>query len=126
MIEGALRRGWIASAKEAAEFWVITARAQKRNIEYLKTTLFISYEELTDHPDQIILKLIEFLPALSDISSEERFTAHNSTGADIVGLKNLNDDKIKKLTREEFEDINRVLVDNKEILSFFDYEIINL
>ena len=47
-IEGTLRRGWHPCARDAAEFWLETARAQVSNIETLGRTLAFTYEELTE------------------------------------------------------------------------------
>ena len=76
-IEGLLRRKWPfneygpqttpsapLTPTIAAEFWVRTARYQLHNLRHLKNTLFFTYEELADNPDQVVKEIISFLPKI--------------------------------------------------------------
>jgi len=138
-IEGLLRRQWPfgeygpqtssappASPKMAAEFWVRVAKHQKYNLEKLQKTCFFSYEELTETPNQVVEKVLQFLPEISTLDTQAKLHAHNITGESITGLKNLNQEKIDRLTLEQIQDINEVLSQNIEILSFFKYSMIDV
>lgn len=136
-IEGMLRRGWVfnrygpqsppgapVTAQAAARFWVKVAQYQLRNLEQLKQTLFFRYEDLTESTEAVVERLIDFLPGLGAVDTHTRLNAHNITGKPIVGLRNLNQDKIDKLTVEEIAEINQVLSENRELLQRFDYDLI--
>ncbi len=135
-IEGLLRRTWGLNSfglqskggpptpKAAAEFWVKVARYQLHNLERLKNTVFFTYEELTETPDKTARKIISFLPCIGSLDTEIQLTAHNVTGKPIKGLKNLNPQKIDKLTKVQIEEINSVLNLHEDILRHFGYSLI--
>jgi hypothetical protein len=137
-IEGLLHRKWPfneygpqttpsapSTPTTAAEFWVRAARYQIHNLRHLKNTLFFTYEELTDNTDQVVKKIINFLPNIGSVDTGIRFTAQNVTGRPIVkGLKNFNKKKIDKLTEAEIEEINMVLGQHQDVLSAFKYNLI--
>lgn len=136
-IEGLLRRQWPfgeygpqsspslpLTPKAAAEFWVKTAKSQLHNIEHLGNTCFFTYEELTERPDDTVQRIMDFLPALGVLDTESEFTAHNITGKPIKGFRNLNQQKIEKLTRQQIEEINLVLGRHEDLLANFQYQLI--
>lgn len=123
-IEGSLRRGWATSPTSGAERWVKIAKAQLSNLEVLERTLFFSYEQLTDNTAETIQKLMAFLPEIESLSPKREYTAHNITGQPIMGLKNLNKNKIKLLKKPVIDKINKVLFRHKKILDAFGYELI--
>jgi hypothetical protein len=136
-IEGLLRRQWPfnkygpqsspsypLTPKVAAEFWIKLAKYQLYNMEHLKNTCFFTYEELTERPDDTIKKITDFLPALDALDIESKFTAHNITGQPINGFKNLNQQKINNLTKQQIEEMNMVLRDHKDLLGTFHYHLI--
>jgi hypothetical protein len=137
-IEGLLRRQWPFSEygpqsspsvpltpAVAAEFWIKTARFQLNNLEHLGNTCFFSYEELTERPDDTVRKITDFLPGLGTLDTESELTAHNITGKPIKGFKNLNQEKIEKLTSQQIEEINLVLNRHEDLLEYFQYQLIN-
>lgn len=125
-IEGLLRREWASSPYSAAKFWIRTAEAQIYNLKNLKNTLFFTYEQLTENTELVTQKLLDFLPELRVIYPMSMFSAHNVTGKPIEGLLNLNKIKIQNLNRQTIVEINEVLVPNKDILSHFGYDILEL
>ena len=123
-IEGTLRRGWHPCARDAAEFWLETARAQVSNIETLGRTLVFTYEELTEDAGAVTRDMLDFLPALQSLSHDVEFNAHNITGEPIRGIRNLNREKIARLTPEQIRDIDQVLGPHQKLLSRFGYALI--
>ena len=97
---------------------------QKKNIENLKNVLFISYEQLTENPEKTKRKIITFLPELSDIKMDLKYKAHNFKTKSKMGIVNLNQEKMEKLTGEQIETINRIFEKEKELLDYFDYQIV--
>jgi hypothetical protein len=137
VIEGVLRRKWPfsefgpqstpaqpASPGAAAAFWIRAAQAQRENLERLGNTLFFRYEDLTEGTEQVLQKILRFVPELERLSPDTEFSAHNVTGRPIVGLRNLNAEKIRALSRENLAEINDVLGNHEEILTYFGYKLI--
>ena len=110
--------------RDAAEFWVRTARFQKYNMEQLKNSCFFSYEELTKKTDETISIILEFLPDISNVDIEAEFTARNVTGKPIKGFKNLNQQKIDRLSSRQLKEVNSILCQHQDILHFFKYQMI--
>ncbi len=123
-IEGAVRRKWHPTAQSAAKAWVMEARAQKKNIESLKNQLFFRYEDIVKNPNDIVEKILEFLPELESLNPNATFTAHNITNQPIAGLIDLNKQKIQKLTQLQLDEINLELEANSDLLEYFNYKFI--
>ena len=136
-IEGLLRRQWHfnkygpqsspsspLTPKVAAEFWIKIAKFQLYNSEHLGNTCFFTYEELAEKPDDTIRRITDFLPDLGSLDIESKFTAHNITGKPISGFKNLNQQKIEKLTEQQVKEINLVLGRHEDLLANFHYQLI--
>lgn len=124
-VEGLLRRGWTASPREAAEFWVRTAEAQADNSDRLDRALAFTYEELTDKTATFYERLLEFLPQVASLEFGGTFTAHNMTGTPLAGLHNLNQAKIAQLAAESFDEINLVLGRHEPLLERFGYRLMH-
>lgn len=118
--ESMIRRG--QNATEAAAFAVRCLRFQKQNIEKLQNFLFFSYEELTDAPEKVREKLIAFMPALQDLDINRIFKAHNFKNAPMP-IGNMNNEKVAKLDKMQVEELNRVLRQNEDIFSYFNYHL---
>jgi hypothetical protein len=123
-IEGQLRRKWMSSPSEAAEFWIMTAKVQIHNLANLDNILFFSYEKLTDETENVVKELINFLPEIRSLNPASKFSARNITGKPIKGLRNLNSTKIKDLDDKTIAEINEVLSLHEDILNFFGYPLI--
>ena len=109
--------------EEAAKFAILCLQYQKRNLEILGNFCAISYENFTEDPGQAIVQLKQLLPELTDVAYTGQFDAHNYLGRPME-IRNLNADKIAKLTSAELQLINRHFVPNKELLHYFNYSII--
>lgn len=136
-IEGLLRRQWPfnkygpqsspsvpLTPKVAAEFWIKLAKYQLYNLEHLGNTCFFTYEELAERPADTIRRITDFLPGLDALDIESKFTAHNITGQPINGFKNLNQQKIENLTKQQIEEINIVLGHHEDLLETLHYQLI--
>ena len=72
---------------------------------------------LNDHHDI-------FIPELNDINSNLEFSAHNFKTKGKMKVKNLNAEKIEKLTKDQMREINSHFIKERELLVFFGYTII--
>lgn len=122
-IEGKIRRHEkdIAAATEEILFYLKT---QQKNIEQLNSVLYLSYEELTNHPEVAKEKIIEFIPELADISITQKYKAHNFKTSSKMGIVNLNKEKIDRLTDNQITLINGIFEKEKEVLEYFGYQIV--
>lgn len=110
------------SATQAAKFAMKCLNYQKENILILKNTLVISYEELTDNPNDFVEQIRNLMPELTDIKTDIEFSAHNFKNRPLK-INNLNAEKIDKLSQRQLDEINEVFCDQEELLKYFNYEI---
>ena len=122
--EGIIRRN-NASAKYAAKFVLDGLKYQKCNIENKYHSIYFTYEELCDDPSNVLRKLVNFLPELSDINIYTKFRAHNFKTKNKMKIQNLNDEKINRLTKNQIDIINSFFEKEQELLQFFNYTLIN-
>lgn len=122
-VEGKMRR-YGTSAKEAAELSIQYLKYQKDNISNLKNCILISYEEITENTTKVKDKLISFLPEISDINTNLKFSAHNSRGEKNMAITNLNQEKIAKINSDDLKEINKVFSKEQGLLNFFNYTLI--
>jgi len=106
-----------------AELIIEELTYQKQNIEKLENVLFFTYEELTDYPEKVKNSLIKFLPEFEDINLNFTSKSHNFKNKPMK-ITNLNKEKISKLNQVDLDEINSVLSNHLELLSFFGYELI--
>lgn len=109
----------------AAEFTLECLRYQKKNIEKSNTILFITYEELCDNTDIVANKIISFLPEIKNIKINNTFRSHNFKLKRKMKIENLNTEKIKKLSKNQIDEINNYFSKEQDLLDFFNYSIIN-
>lgn len=122
-IEGLLRRGWIASPEEAAAFWIRCAEHQLRNVSELGRVLRLRYEDLGAGPDEVVARILAFVPELRSLDPRARFRAHNVTGRSLVGLHDLNARKIAALEPATVARIDAVLGKRTDLLEAFGYAL---
>lgn len=122
-VEGKMRR-YNTSAEEAAKLSIQYLKYQKENIEQLKNTLLISYEDLAENTNNIKKTIITFLPELSDINTKLKFKAHNLRAEKNMAITNLNPEKIAKIKKEDLLIINGVFEKEEKLLNYFNYQII--
>ncbi len=121
--ESLIRRNG-AKAETAADAAIQCLFYQKENISVLKNTVQISYEYLTDNTSAAVQMMKKLVPELEGINFNQKFSALNYMNKKMK-IKNLNTDKINKLTYSQLNEINSVFMKNKEILTFFNYELID-
>ena len=122
-VEGKMRRHG-TNAQEAAELSIQYLKYQKENIEQLKSTLLIRYEELAENTNHIKKSIITYLPELDDINTELKFTAHNLRSEKNMTIINLNPEKIAKIKEKDLLEINTIFRKHTTILNYFNYSII--
>lgn len=122
-VEGIIRRN-SSTVDYAAKFALKCLRYQKYNIENEKNLLFLSYEDLCDKKKYSIQKIEEFIPALGAINSDLEFKAHNFKTKARMKVKNLNYEKISKLTSDQKKVINSYFKKEVDLLNYFGYKII--
>ncbi len=110
--------------EQAALFAIRCLHYQKDNLARLKHVLQISYEELTEFPEETTRRIEEFLPSLGTLNPHQEFHAHNYK-AKKMPIVNLNEEKIRKLEKGQLDKINDVFRKNSEILHFFHYELMS-
>jgi hypothetical protein len=98
---------------------------QKKNKEFEINSLFITYEELCDNKEEVIGKIKLFIPELGDLDSDLEFSAHNFKTDGKMKVQNLNNEKIKKLSKNQLALINSYFKKEVELLNYFGYSIIN-
>lgn len=121
-VEGIMRRNK-QDANTAAEFAIQCLEYQKKN-KSRNNTLYFSYEQLCDNPEEIVLKLKRFLPELNDINYQIKFTSHNFKSSKAMRMVNLNQEKINKISYDDLKIINSVFCRRKDLLESFNYRII--
>ena len=122
VIEGIMRRN-SKSIEFAVEFCIKTLQYQKYNIENNKNLTWITYSELCDNQNLISKKIKSILPEINDLNFNKIFSAHNFKNKSLK-ITNLNNEKISKLKKTDISIINKTLLKEKEILNFFNFQII--
>ena len=105
------------AASRGAKDWVRHAEYQKWNIENLKNTIVISYEECCMDLDSVITKTKSKIPELVDI--------YNKPNSKKKGERfgKIHQNKVDRIKNKEEK--NNILKDNIGILDFFGYKIID-
>ena len=122
-IEGEMRR-YGTPVKEAAELSIQYLKYQKKNIEELKVSFTIRYEELVNDTSNTKKNIISFLPELNDINTNMNFSAHNSRAEKSMSITNLNLEKIAKIKKDDLLIINSLFKKEESILNYFNYNIV--
>ena len=79
---------------------------------------------MCDKKEYSIQKIEEFIPALGAINSDLEFKAHNFKTKGRMKIKNLNYEKISKLTADQIKVINSYFKKEVDLLNYFGYKII--
>ena len=122
-IEGEMRR-YGTSAKKAAELSIQYLKYQKKNLEKLKDSFIIRYEELVNDTTNTKKNIISFLPELNDINTNMNFSAHNLRAEKSMAIINLNSEKIEKIKKDDLLIINSLFKKEELLLNYFNYQII--
>jgi hypothetical protein len=118
--EGLIRRNkW--SATDSAKFSVRCMREQADNAKRLPNTLCFTYEQLTENPEMISKNIQEFLPELGELKHTESFSVHSIDGVVNRRIVNLNKSNIENLSVRDLRDINKVLRENDDVMTYWGY-----
>ena len=98
----------------SVEEWLKYAEYQKQNIEMLKNKLVISYEELCKETDNVINKIKQFIPELSDIKNQSNPNIKTERG------NKINSNKVDRIIDKNYD----CLKNHVDLLNFFGYELI--
>lgn len=112
--------------RRCAEHWVACSRQQMHNIERLCKSgqaIWFKYEDMVTKPGLVQERITKFVPALYDLDIKKPSQCHSLDGNKAQALTNYNNKQLKRLTPEEYAEINDVLEQNKDIMEFFGYTI---
>lgn len=95
---------------------------QKRNIERLgERAIHFTYEQLCADPRNIATRIKAFVPELGQLDLTQKLEVK---GTYDEPLRNMNDDQITRLSQSQLGEANSVFRQHQELLSYFDYELI--
>ncbi|MXO90813.1 sulfotransferase [Pontixanthobacter aquaemixtae] len=130
MLEGIVRR-WGRSGSEtirqklpriAAKHIVTCLTAQRANIrEYTANSIAFTYETLCAQPDDVAKRITGLVPELDDLDLTQKIAVKGTYNEP---LRNMNDDAISRLKPEQIAMANEIFRPNAELLSHFDYRLI--
>lgn len=127
--EGSKRRGRTglgygrdASYAQIARGWVREGEHQMGNLRLLQRVMCITYEELADKPAATVAKLLAFMPGLERLDSQAAHLIHSLEGWLERPLTNLNAVQIARLSAGDVAEINGVLRQHPEVMTFFGYD----
>ncbi len=105
----------------AARHWMRCAELQLRNQQLLAPQLFITYEALCNHTDDVVRQIAAFVPELADLDAERVFDvmSHRSE------IRDQNRAQIARLTREDLVEINHVLAPDVATLRRLGYDLLD-
>ncbi len=121
-VEGIMRRNY-QDAKSAAEFAIKCLKYQSKN-KLRENCLFFTYEDLCENGENVLKKMIRFVPELSDMNINLEFTSHNFKENKKMKITNLNSEKISKISDKDLSIINTIFISEKALLKSFNYKII--
>lgn len=110
------------SAQKSAELILKFLRVQKANIQNNQDAIVFSYEFLTEKPEEAVKLINKKMKVLGDIDLTRKFNAHNFMNTPLE-IQNLNEQKINKINVEDLQTMSEVFKKEKDVLSFFGYEI---
>ena len=96
---------------------------QKQNIEkYADESLYFSYETLCAQSDRVVEKLKAFVPQLTDLQMNDAIPVKGTYNE---SLRNMNEQQISQLSKEDLKNINRIFDQYAQHLSYFEYDRIS-
>ncbi len=116
--EGVKRR-WLnkVSYFNLAKFWVTCAKYQIDNNRHLQHCITFTYEDLTDNPEQVCQRIIDFVPDLEKLHPKREFDVFERE----MSITNLNDRQIARLSDNDIFAINEVCKRYPSFFSYFNY-----
>jgi len=120
-IEGSIRRrNRHVPIHIMAKRWLYFASFQKKNLKSKYKTLSLSYEELTNNPQEAIKKIQVFLPEVGTIDFNKEFDVFGNKSK----IRNKNSEQIASLKSHQIKRINDTLKDHLDLLNYFNYDLL--
>jgi hypothetical protein len=120
--EGLMRRGAF-TAETAARHTLRCLRQQAANAASLKSTLRLTYEELTADPEATCRRIEAFVPSIGKLQASTRFKMASIDGTQERGIVDINPQQIANLSRHSVAEINRVLEPHGDVLEYWGYRL---
>lgn len=118
--EGLIRRNeW--PVRRAANFSAMCLRTQWRNVQTLKDTLVLTYEDLVADPAGVCARIGQFLPDLDDIDHRASFEVHSLDGTVNRPITDLNARKIASLDTATMDELNQHFAAHRDTLALWKY-----
>lgn len=136
IVEGMHRRNladWKLDAplQRYAKHWIKCASAMKDLMEdehwYREGSwVFCKYEDFCEDSTELFEQLKYMLPELEDLSSNPVGGCHyvGQKGHQPIPPTNFNSKQLERLSKDDIESINEVLLKHKDLLEYFEYTII--
>lgn len=121
-IESYLRKSTM-DVEDCITYTLDTLIQQKQYLEQFDSCFGLSYTELTENPEDSIKKLCKWLPELGSIQLKQEYGAHNILNKKIA-IKNLDHQKIDRLTDQQIEEINSRLLQHQDLMQYLGYAFI--
>lgn len=115
-----IRRKHNVDVSLAIDHWIDTAETQINNIS--SNSLFFTYEKLCDDTDLIVNQILCFIPSLKNLDYKKKL--FRPRYENLVGLQNMNQEQIKRLSYNEIITISNKLKKRNDIVKFYGYEIL--
>jgi len=107
-----IRRRKSYTIHQAAQHWLTSNKCLLGDLQHIKDSLLIKYEELVEDPHKCLATIEDFLVLKTsfDLKACKSVTAHSIEG-DTVGLKNFNDESFGRLSKADIQAINTLCGD---------------
>jgi len=99
------RKGY--TIHQAAQHWFTSNKCLLCDLQHIKNSLLMKYEDLVEDPRKCLTIIEDFLVLQTsfDLNACKSVTAHSIEG-DTVGLQNLNDESFNRLSKADIQVIN--------------------
>ena len=105
--EGITRRKKNYSMAQAARHWLVANECMLADLRHIRVNLLIKYEDLVENPEGWLTRMEDFLGLRTpfDRNAAGSVAAHSIEGS-TMGLRNLNDESVSRLSPGDIEEIN--------------------
>lgn len=119
VVEGILRGNPAANLDQAARHAVRVLEIQLENSEKYLNDLVLRYEDLTENTLEYCNRIMNFL-GIADIVYDKDFNVKGYVST----VRNMNKEQIKRLTKNQIVEINKIFKEKENVLKECGYEII--
>jgi Sulfotransferase family len=122
--EGIRRRAELP-IERCIQHWIRCAQQQMRNERALHRAIKLSYEELSESPDNSRRRILQLLPELHDLDIQQEVAVHSLDGRVRRTITNYNQKQIALLSDQDLREINSHLHQVPEVMAHFGYQYLN-